>query len=630
MKKTAKVKTVKQSRALPVNIDRQLARLASFTELNPRPVIEIDFDGTMLDANISTHTFFPDLKKKGLRHPYLHDFSKIVKELKKHKKPVTREVAINGRWFRQVFYLISNFNSIHIYGSDITDRKKAQEELQKSELRYKSLFNKISEGYALKEAILDKKGRLVDYRFIDINPAFEQLVGRSRINVIGKTPKEIRVSHDQHAMRMYGQVIATGVPARFERHHTGVDKYYEVFAYKTTEKQFAVLYLDISHLKMIEKEKDNFISIMSHELRNPLMPITANVQFMQSVLAKHPEISAQIKGPLEIISRQSRNMADLLDDIMDISRLNHQKITLKIGKVDIVPIVHHAVETSMPFIANREQRVAISMPRYPLYANVDPLRFEQIVVNLVNNASKYTHPKGKISISCKVYNSTIRLVVKDNGIGMNAKKIEKIFELFSRASKPVMGIGGLGIGLNLVKNLVTMHKGTIEAKSKGKGKGSEFILSLPAALPGPNGKKRPLFKKSGIQKPVTKTATILVVDDNEDIKNTLARILEHDGYQVHVAANGKVAVALAKKHRFDAAVVDIGIPLMNGYKVAMAIRKMAKYKTGGKRIWLTALTGYGQEKDKELAKKAGFDHHLTKPVDMNRLLELIAKNVAKS
>jgi len=606
----------------PNNIKRELARLASFTEFNPRPVIEIDFSGKILDANASANTLFPELKKKGVKHPYLFDFANIVAELKKEGKPATRELLIKGRWFRQVFYFIPNFNAVHVYGSDITLRKQTEDELKKSELRYRSLFNKMSEGYSLKEAILDKNGRMVDYRFLDVNPAYENIVGLARVNLIGQRAKRLVHKSDPSLIKRYAEVMAINYPARFERYHEATGKYYEVFAYKTTGLQFAVLYLDITHLKKIEKEKDNFISIMSHELRNPLTPIMANIQFVQQLLAGKGDITS-INESIDIVARQAKNMAELLDDILDISRLSHQKIPLHLRHMDISQIIKHAAESAMPLINTRKQKLSVAFGKGPLHANVDPLRFEQIVVNLVNNASKYTHMRGRIAVACQAKGGKIIISVKDNGIGMDARKIDKIFELFNRASKPVMGIGGLGIGLNLVKTLAVMHKGSIEAKSAGKNKGSEFIITIPRA----KSPKRRVSRQSSPEierfrhrlkhSGSAEKTTILVVDDNDDIKNTLVRVLAHAGHTVKTAGNGRSAVDIAKAWRPDIAIIDIGLPIMNGYKVAEKIRD--------KNILLIALTGYGQEKDKLLAKKAGFHHHLTKPVDIARLFEVINK-----
>ncbi len=609
--------------------DNIIDRLASFTEFNPRPVVEISKTGAVLYVNKSAKAVFPGLLKQGKKHPYLADFKTVLQHLKRNpKEAFSREVNVHGRWFRQFFYDAPAFQSILAYGLDITDRKAAEDELKKSDLQYRSLFNKISEGYALKEAIFDKKGVMKDYRFLDANPAYEQLVGRHRIKIIGKTARKIFTKDHEQLINIYKRVVATGFPERFERFHEHSNRYYEVFAYKTAKDQFAVLYLDITHLKKIEREKDNFISIMSHELRNPLLPITANVQFIQSLMKEMPVDNPEFRESIDIIARQAKNMAELLDDILDISRLSHQKIVLNLRRADVTQLIKHAIESTLPLMNSRKQKLSVMFEKEPMIANVDLLRFEQIIVNLVNNASKYTKPRGYIQISCTFDNRNIAIAVRDNGIGMDAKKIGKIFDLFSRATRPVMGIGGLGIGLNLVKSLVIMHKGTIQAKSAGKNKGSEFIVTIPAAkqvkVIKEHGKRKKNTKPASASSAPAKQKTVLVVDDNDDIKNTLARIIMHQGHNVVTASNGGMAVKMAKKHKPDVAIVDIGLPVMNGYKVAEILKKMPL--PGGKKIKLIALTGYGQEKDKLLAKKAGFHQHLTKPVDLNYLLSLIGKS----
>ncbi len=602
------------SKKLPLEVQKKLSRLEAFIELNPRPVIEIDYDGNVLDLNKNAKRLFPDLKKKGPKHIYLSGLRAIAKSLRQGEKEYGRDIQIGDRWYKQRFYHVPKFKLIHLYGSDATERKEREHALQTSELRYRSLFNKISEGYALKEAIFDRNGQMVDYRFLDVNPAYENLVRLARINIVGKTAKQVFSKDHGQLIDIYKQVVATGLPARFERFHEFSGKYYEVFAYKTSENQFAVLYLDISHLKKIEKEKDNFISILSHELRNPLMPIMANIQFIASLLEGAAGADPSVLESVRVIERQAKNMADLLDDILDIARLQHQKIVLRLKTVDIKPIVKHAVQTVVPLINSRKQKLSVFFDEKELFARVDALRFEQVVVNLINNASKYTKPRGAITVTCKAAGRHITISVKDNGIGMDAKKITKIFELFSEASKPVMGIGGLGIGLNLVKSLVTMHKGTIVAHSKGKNKGSEFIVTIP--MVGATASDRKL-KSIKAQTPKTPAGPqkVLIVDDNQDITAVLAKILQQQGHQTLTAADGLAAVRLAKKHRPDVAVIDIGLPGMNGYKVAASLK--------GSGIRLIALTGYGQARDKELAKKAGFSHHLTKPVDIKQLLALI-------
>ena len=599
----------------------KIARLASFTEFNPRPVIEIDLEGNIMYENPSSVNIFSDLKKKGAKHKYLSGLPYIVKQLKKGKSSFSREIKFNNRWFRHFFYYMPDFNSIIVYGSDITDRKQAGENLKESEKRDDMLFNSMNYGYALQEILYNKNGKPADYRFLDVNPAFEKLTKLKRKDVVGKTISQIpsTLSHSDSIKnrKNYDNVALTGKPLSFETYHKDLNKYFELYAYKPNENQIALIFSDITHRKKTEEEKNNFISIMSHELRNPLTPILANTQLINSMIAKQDNVDPAIRESVNIIERQSKNMAYLLDDILDVARLSRQKIKLKKKIKNICEIINHATQATMPLINNRRQKLSVVFKSNPMYAYVDPLRFEQIIVNLINNASKYTKTLGHIKVTSAIKQEKIIIKIQDDGVGMDAKKIDKIFELFSGSNKMVMGIGGLGIGLNIVKNLITMHQGSIEAKSEGKNKGSEFIVTIPAITK--NYPARTIEpEKTKHTEELTESYSplkILIVEDNEDIINTLSKILRQDGHDVKTTSNGLTAVTMARTFNPNIALVDIGIPGINGYKVAEAIKH--------RNIRLIALTGYGQKKDKQLSKKAGFQHHLTKPIDIDYLIKLI-------
>lgn len=487
------------------------------------------------------------------------------------------------------------------------------------------LFEKMNYGYALQDIIFDKDKKPVDYRFVDVNPAFEKFSMMKKEFIVGKTVNEISTTPETEESiknrKQYDNVALTGEPMYLESFNKKANKYFELYAYRPNQNQIGLIFSDITNRKKTDEEKNNFIAIMSHELRNPLTPIMANAQFISSLLKNHQAADPVIKESVDIIEKQAKIMADLLNDILDVSRLSQHKIQLKKSRVNLCEVIKNSVKTSMPFITTKQQNISVLFDQNPIYAHADPLRIEQIIVNIINNASKYTPPGGHIQVNCGFKDGKIELCVRDNGMGMEPEKMKRIFELFSNESQPFMGIGGLGIGLNIVKNLVSMHKGTILVESQGKDKGSEFIIKLPASK-----KNTAAAATLPAQKEKTgnagKKSKILVVDDNEDILSAITNILRQQGHQIAASRNGSEAVKISKAFKPDAALIDIGLPDINGYKVAKLLRQ--QHRRQSVRIKLIAFSGYGQEKDKKLSKEAGFDHHLTKPVDINELIKLIA------
>src|SRR3989344_1586448 len=602
----------------PNNHKKKFLRLASFTEFNPRPVVETDFTGNILYMNPAARAAFPDLEKKGAKHNYLSNLETIVNALKNGENQFSREIKIKEKWFRHFFYETS-FQSIIIYGLDITQQKQIDEEIKKNEKRYHLLFEKMNYGNALQDIIFNKNKKPANYRFIDINPAFEKLTKLKKDHIIGKTIEEIstapKTKESVELRKKYDKVATSGEPFYFENYNEKLKKHFEMYAYKPNERQIALILSDITHRKKLDEEKNNFISIMSHELRNPLTPIMANAQFINSVIKNKKINNPIIKESIDIIEKNAKMMANLLNDILDVARFQHQKIQLKKEKINICDIIKQSAKSSMPFINTKNQKLSIFFEKNPLYIYADSVRIEQIMVNLINNASKYTKPKGHIDVYCGVKENSVEINVKDNGIGMDAEKIKYIFELFNDKSQPFLGIGGLGIGLNIVKNLVSMHRGNLSVKSSGKNKGSQFTINLP------------LYTKTTL-KPIkikqSKTvknhynSKVLIVDDNEDILDAIAKILQQEGYIIQTANKGLDAIKISKSFQPDTALIDIGLPDINGYKVAKAIAK-----DNAKKIKLIALTGYGQQSDKNFAKEAGFDYHLTKPVDIDQLIKKI-------
>jgi PAS domain S-box-containing protein len=372
-----------------------------------------------------------------------------------------------------------------------------------------------------------------------------------------------------------------------------------------------------SALREANRRKDVFLATLSHELRNPLAPI----RNAASLLAR-PALSSEAHERCRlIIVRQVRHMGSLLDDLLDVSRITRGVFVLKKEYVNLQSLLSEAVDTARPSIDAKRHTLKLEWPSYPIEVEADPTRLVQMATNLLTNAAKYTDPEGLITFTVKPDGEDILLAVRDTGIGLAPEMLTKVFEMFSQVA-PEHGRteGGLGIGLALVKGLVELHGGRIEARSEGLGRGSEFVVVLPGLRAAGEIVQRTLSAPAETAN-LRGRRRILIADDNEDGALSLAMLLEACGYDVHIAHAGPDALRAAATHRPDAAILDIGMPDMDGYKVAEQIRGEA----WGIHMLLIALTGWGQEDDRRRAQRAGFDHHLTKPVDPALLDELLAR-----
>jgi signal transduction histidine kinase len=366
-------------------------------------------------------------------------------------------------------------------------------------------------------------------------------------------------------------------------------------------------------LREQDRRKDEFIATLSHELRNPLAPIRAAAK----VIASPQAAPQQLRQAQLIVERQIGHMALLLDDLLDIARITQGKLQLKKETLALVPVVDAAVEAVRPTLDGKNQQLEVSMPSEAILLDADHLRLSQVISNLLMNAVKYSDPGGRIELRCTVSDDTLALSVKDNGIGIAPESIAGIFEMFSQVDSVAgRSEGGLGIGLALVKGIVGLHGGSVAARSAGLGCGSEFIVRLPRAgrLPA----AAHAAPETGQQNATRRR--ILVADDNRDAAESLAMLLELAGHEVRVAHLGRAALSVAQVFRPDTALLDIGMPDMSGYDVAQTLRR----EPWAASIRLIALTGWGQESDRRRALDAGFDHHLIKPVDPDKLAALIS------
>jgi signal transduction histidine kinase/CheY-like chemotaxis protein len=362
-----------------------------------------------------------------------------------------------------------------------------------------------------------------------------------------------------------------------------------------------------------DRRKDEFLATLAHELRNPLAPVRNAVQLLHM---KGPAIP-ELQWARDVIDRQMQQMTRLIDDLMDVSRISRGRIELKRERVCLATAVHGAVETTRPLIEQYQHELTVQLPPQPVYLDADLTRLAQVFANLLNNAVKYTDRRGAIRLTAECQGNEVVVTIKDSGIGIPRDKLHVVFELFAQVEGALeRSQGGLGIGLSLVKRLVEMHGGSIEARSEGWGAGSEFVVRLPiaegqrgAAEPG---SEEPELSASGLR--------VLVVDDNRDAAHSLETMMQLMGNEACTAYDGESAVQAADEFRPDVILLDIGLPKLNGYEVCRRIRQ----QPWGERMTVIALTGWGQDDDKRRAKDAGFDHHLVKPVDPRRIIELLA------
>jgi signal transduction histidine kinase len=369
-------------------------------------------------------------------------------------------------------------------------------------------------------------------------------------------------------------------------------------------------------LQSADRNKDEFLAMLAHELRNPLAPILNALQLMRM---KAPE--RQLQWAQEVIERQLAYLTRLVDDLLDVSRITRGKITLTREPLEVATLITRAVETVQPLMQERDHQLHLQVPPQPLRVNGDPTRLTQALGNVLGNAAKYTDRGGRIDLLCSCEGAEVEIRVRDNGIGIPAELLPRIFDLFTQLDRRSdYSSSGLGIGLALVRRLLEMHGGRVTALSAGVGAGSEFVIRLPLLAECAAGiEDRRELAASGEGPAVSRR--ILLADDNADALESLARVLTLRGHEVFSAPNGAIALETAVRHLPEIALLDIGMPLLDGYEVARRIRA----QEWGKAVTLVALTGWGQESDRRRSQEAGFDTHLVKPLDLDQLTALLAQ-----
>jgi two-component system, chemotaxis family, CheB/CheR fusion protein len=383
-----------------------------------------------------------------------------------------------------------------------------------------------------------------------------------------------------------------------------INCFYDITARKQAEEE----------LSQSDRRKSEFLAMLAHELRNPLAPIRNALAILRLADGK----DEAIESASEMMERQVGQMVRMVDDLLDVSRISRGKIALRTGRVELASTVHHAVEAARGMYESMDQELTVSVPPEPIYVEADPTRLAQVVGNLLTNACKFTDKAGHISLSVAREADQAIIRVRDSGIGMAAEQLPSIFDMFTQIDTSLeRSVSGLGIGLTLVKNIVELHGGSVEVRSAGAGQGSEFVVRLPIMVE--DGKPHPLESSDNGSAKVA-PRRILVVDDNRDSANSLAMLLKMTGHEMHTAHDGLEALHAAEQFHPNVILLDIGLPKLNGYEVARRIRE----QPWGQGMVIVALTGWGQDEDRQRSAAAGFDGHMVKPVELPALMTLLA------
>ena len=515
---------------------------------------------------------------------------------------------------------------------DITQQKEAQDQLRATQERYSKLISSIDEAFGIVQVLVDAAGKPYDYRFEEVNAAMEKQSGL--VDAAGKTIREMVPDIEPKWIERYGRVAVEREATRFVEHSAAMGYWWDVYAMPIgapEELRIGILFTDITARRQAEEElrqlaadlseanrrKTEFLATLAHELRNPLAPLRTGLDLM-----RRAGLDAAASGKIhEMMDRQLRQMVHLIDDLMDVSRINSGKIVLQKDYIDLAQAIRNAVETTLPAAQAARHRLDMTLPPPGLTLHADPTRLAQILGNLLTNAVKYTPQGGRICIAARAEDRMAVIEVRDSGMGIPLEEQAHVFEMFSQVSRNMgRAQGGLGIGLSLVRSLAGMHGGSVEVSSPGPWQGTTFTLRLPLA---DGGRPEAAHVPEEERAPAAGGLRIVVADDNVDAANILSALLEAAGHTAEPVHDGLQALRLVEKLRPDLAILDIGMPSLNGFEVARAIRAMP----GNEDIMLAALTGWGGELDRERSKTSGFDAHLTKPAaagDLERILGLAA------
>jgi PAS domain S-box-containing protein len=516
---------------------------------------------------------------------------------------------------------------------DTTASRRDAEALRASEERYRTLFDSMDQAFCLIELEFDDDGGARDWVYLQTNSAFAQHTGL--LDAVGQRRSDLLPDGDRWWLDTIGAVVRDGGDRRVEHASQALGRWYDMYLTRVGgpgSRKVAALFRDITERRSAEdklrsfaddlaeadRRKTDFLATLAHELRNPLAPIRSGL----GVMRLHRDASPTMARVREMMERQVSHMVRLIDDLLDVARISGGKLNLRKTRVALSDVLRSAVETSLPLIETAHHTLGVDVPSEELFVDADATRIAQVVANLLNNAAKYTPAGGRIGLSLRRVDGLALIEVQDTGIGIPATALGSLFDMFSQVGSEIdRSQGGLGIGLSLVRQLVQMHGGSVVAASAGAGQGSRFTVRLPLAVDAAPGAPAPATEPAPRAACVPDGLRILVVDDNVDAAVTLAMILEMDGHAAHVAHSGGEALGLVRELEPAVVFLDIGMPGMDGYQTAEAIRKLPAVR----QPCLVALTGWGAEHDRMRSAGAGFDHHLTKPAELGAVQDLLAR-----
>jgi PAS domain S-box-containing protein len=509
----------------------------------------------------------------------------------------------------------------------VAERECAEDEARQRLREIEDLYRNAPVGLC----VLDR-----ELRWVRINERLAEFNGIPAADHIGKRLTELLPELAEACEPGIRAVLETGEPSRNIEFvtqtpaHPGVARSWLGHLLPILDEQGQVTGLSIvveettarkqaeEALRDADRRKDAFLATLAHELRNPLVPIRNAVEILRYKGPPDPTLHRLC----DLLDRQVRHLARLIDDLLDVNRISRGKLQLRKERVVLAAVVDQALEVARPLIEGAGHDLTVSLPRQPVHLEADPVRLAQVISNLLDNACKFTERGGRIRLSVAGDVAEVVVRVEDSGIGMAPDQLPRVFDMFAQG--PAAGErvrSGLGIGLALTRGLVEMHGGRIEAQSEGPGKGSTFIVRLPAArpLPLPGGSTLEPGRD-------TKPCRILVVDDHPDVLESLAMLLELRGHDVATARDGLEAVEVAERFRPELMLLDLGMPRLDGYEACRRIRE----QVWGKNLMIVALTGWGQDSDRRRAEEARFDDHLVKPVAPSALIEVVAKAQAQA
>ncbi len=635
-------------------VNEQQARLIN---LSYEPIFVWTADDGILEWNAGAEQLYGYTKQEAV--------GKISHELLKTIHPLPLEKLLtalehDGEWTGEVRHtakdgyeviIESRYQVIEIDGRqmiletnrDITESKQAEEKLRESEEHFRSLFNSIDEGFCIIEMIFDENNKPIDYRFVQANPALERLTGLK--DALGKTMREFVPDLEEFWFETYGKVALTGEPARFENEAVPMNRWFEVYASRVgnSTSRVAVVFNNITERKnaeiererLLEREKDlrreaeftnrakeEFLAILSHELRTPLNSIYGWTQILESSGFDR----AKTKLGIEVIGRNVRLQNALIEDLLDVSRIISGKMRLEKESLSLFAVVYGAVEAIRPAAEQKSVKIEDNLDAEIGETDGDKFRIQQIFNNLLTNAVKFTPDGGTVSITLERDGETAKFSVRDTGIGIPSELLPHIFDRFRQAdASSKRQFGGLGLGLTIVKNLVELHGGTISVYSDGENSGAIFTVELPLiaqielpALPPP----------SIVEAKTLDGKRILVVDDELDALELMRFVLTQNGAEVTCVNSAKKALQESEANEFDLLISDLGMPEMDGYDLIREVRQSSKdYQ---KNLPAIALTGYVSADDRERVMLAGFQIHLPKPIDIEKLSATAQKLTQKS